>query len=84
LAIVEPLIRWCIRVAGRWHPSGITPEEILAEANAISERHTLTGGHHAFGILPVAHAKRAGLKQFLSFDANKIVLARAVGLAVGP
>ncbi|MBP7141207.1 MAG: type II toxin-antitoxin system VapC family toxin [Opitutaceae bacterium] len=72
------------RVAGRWHPSGITPEEILAEANAISDRHTLKGGHRAFDILHVAHAKLAGSKRFLSFDANQIVLAKAVGLAVGP
>lgn len=84
LAIIEPLIRWCIRAAGRWLPSGITPEEILAEADAISERHSLKGGHRAFDILPVAHAKRVGSKQFLSFDANQIVLAKAVGLAVGP
>lgn len=72
------------RVAGRWHPSGITSDEILAEADAISERHTLKGGHRAFNILHFAHAKLAGSKQFLSFDANQIVLARAVGLAIGP
>jgi predicted nucleic acid-binding protein len=72
------------RAAGRWRHSGIELNEIVAQARMISEQHTVKGGHRAFDILHVAHAKLAGPKVFLSFDANQVALAKAVGLAVGP
>lgn len=72
------------RAAGRWHYSGIALEEIVAEARVLSAQHTVKGGHSAFDILHVAHAKLAGPKAFLSFDANQVALAKAVGLTVRP
>lgn len=72
------------RAAGRWHYSGIPLEDIVAEARQISGQHTVKGGHRAFDILHVAHAKLAGPRLFLSFDANQLALAKAVRLAAGP
>lgn len=72
------------RIAGHWVPSGIALDAIMAQAGLISAQHTVKGGHRAFDILHVAHAKLAGAKVFLSFDVNQIALAGAVNLTIGP
>jgi len=66
--------------AGRWRYSDIPLKDILAEAARFSAAHTPTGGHRAFDILHVAHARLVGARMFLSFDANQLRLAKAVGL----
>lgn len=66
--------------AGRWHQSEVTLNEIVAEAGRLSVAYTPKGGHRAFDILHVAHARLAKPRRFLSFDANQIRLANAVGL----
>ncbi len=66
--------------AGRWRHSEISLDEIVAEAGRISTTHTLAGGHRAFDILHVAHARLAKPKRFLSFDTNQLRLAEVVGL----
>ena len=68
------------QAAGRWRLSEIELAEIVTEAGRLSAKHTLAGGHRAFDILHVAHARLAGPNQFLSFDANQLRLAKAVGL----
>lgn len=65
---------------GRWRPSEIPFHDIIAEAGRLSAMHTATGGHRAFDILHVAHARLAKPKLFLSFDANQLRLAKAAGL----
>lgn len=72
------------RVAARWKHSGVAIEDIVDEAGKISAGHTVKGGHRAFDVLHVAHARLAAPRLFLSFDANQLALAKAVGLAVGP
>lgn len=66
--------------AGRWCLSEIPLAEIVAEAGRLSATHTVIGGHRSFDILHVAHARLAAPKRFLSFDANQLRLAKAVGL----
>lgn len=68
------------QLLGRWRHSEIPLNDILAEAARLSSLHTATGGHRAFDILHVAHARLAKPKLFLSFDANQLRLAKAVGL----
>jgi len=65
---------------GLWQLSEIPLSEIVAEARRLSAAHTSTGGHRSFDILHVAHARLAGPKYFLSFDANQRRLAKAAGL----
>lgn len=57
---------------------------IFARAEALSVRHTETGGHRAFDILHVATARELGAREFLSFDGNQRRLAVAEGLTVLP
>jgi len=66
--------------AGRWRLGEIILSDIVAEAARLSAIHTVLGGHRSFDILHVAHARLAGPKRFLSFDANQLRLAKAVGL----
>lgn len=68
------------RDAGRWFPSEITASDIVAEAARISALHTTQGSHRAFDILHVAHARLSRPEHFLSFDANQLRLAKALGL----
>lgn len=68
------------RLHGRWRRSEVLSDEIIAEAGRLSATHTLKGGHRAFDILHVAHARLAKPKVFLSFDANQLRLAKAAGL----
>ncbi len=68
------------QAAGRWRPSDLRLEDIVAEAVRLSATHTLAGGHRSFDILHVAHARLVKPRQFLSFDANQLRLAKAVGL----
>lgn len=62
------------------HP--IDPGMLFPEADRISARHTLTGGHRAFDILHIAAAKLMRATHFLTFDANQKVLAGKEGLTV--
>ncbi|MFI5355745.1 MAG: type II toxin-antitoxin system VapC family toxin [Opitutales bacterium] len=66
--------------AGRWRRSEIGLEDLVAEAGRISQTHTVAGGHRAFDILHVAHARLVQPRRFLSFDAHQLRLAKAVGL----
>ena len=66
--------------AGRWRLSEIPLQEIVGEAGRLSLVHTVAGGHRSFDILHVAHARLAAPKRFVSFDANQLRLAKAVGL----
>ncbi len=65
---------------GLWRESEIPLDEIVAEADRLSTSHTLIGGHRAFDILHVAHARLAKVKLFLSFDSTQLQLAKSVGL----
>jgi predicted nucleic acid-binding protein len=68
--------------AGRWHHSECALEEIVAEAGRLSATYTTKVGHRAFDMLHVAHARLVRPRLFLSFDANQLKLAKAVGLKV--
>ena len=57
-------------------------ELVLNYGERISKARTFSGGHRSFDILHVATALELGAKQFLSFDANQIRLAKAEGLHV--
>ncbi|MDB6128456.1 MAG: PilT protein domain protein [Verrucomicrobia bacterium] len=59
-------------------------DAVLREARRLSVLHTLAGGHRSFDILHVATALVLKVDLFLTFDANQRVLAKSVGLAVGP
>lgn len=65
---------------GRWRQSEISLGGIFDEAERLSAIHTPAGGHRAFDILHVAHARLAKVKLFLSFDSNQLTLAKKVGL----
>lgn len=56
--------------------------EILTLGEQISKIRTFAGGHRGFDILHVATALALDAKEFLSFDANQIRLARAEGLTI--
>src|SRR5689334_5464704 len=45
------------RVQGRWRWSEVDLAEMVTEAGRLSAAHTLGGGHRAFDILHVAHAR---------------------------
>jgi len=66
--------------AGRWLHSDIALKEIIEEAGRLSATHTIAGGHRAFDILHVAHARLVAPREFFSFDANQLRLAKAAGL----
>lgn len=51
-------------------------------AEALSNVHTLAGGHRLADILHVATALHLGVTEFLTFDANQKKLADAEGLVV--
>lgn len=70
------------RASGRVRVEVCNLADILVEANRLSSIHTLSGGHRSFDILHVAAAKKLGAQQFLTFDANQRLLARAEGLPV--
>lgn len=55
--------------------------DILVTGERISKSRTFAGGHRSFDILHVATALELGAKEFLTFDANQITLAKAEGLA---
>ena len=68
------------RAAGRLAAQVCNLADVLADAQRISASRSLKGGHRSFDILHVAHALLAAPKRFLSFDANQLRLAKAVGL----
>lgn len=72
------------QAAGRCRLSEVPLQEIVSEAGRLSLMHTVAGGHRAFDILHVAHARLVAPKRFVSFDANQLRLAKAVGLRCGP
>lgn len=55
---------------------------LFPEADRISARHTLGGGHRSFDILHIAAAKLMRATHFLTFDANQKSLAEKEGLTV--
>lgn len=57
---------------------------VVAEADRLSELHTVTGGHRSFDILHVATARVLKATTLLTFDLNQRKLAGTVRLAVGP
>lgn len=66
--------------AGHWRHSDVPLKEILAESGRLSAAHTAAGGHRAFDVLHVAHARLAKPRLFLSFDTRQLQLAKAAGL----
>jgi predicted nucleic acid-binding protein len=67
--------------------AGLAPcqlADVLHEAEKISARHTITGGHRSFDVLHVATALVMRAEEFLTFDANQRRLATAQGLRVKP
>lgn len=57
---------------------------VVAEADRLSELHTVSGGHRSFDILHVAAARVLKATTMLTFDLNQRKLAGTVRLAVGP
>jgi predicted nucleic acid-binding protein len=57
---------------------------IHAEAERLSAKHTVEGGHRGMDILHVATALTADATDFLTFDRNQARLASAEGLRVKP
>lgn len=57
---------------------------VVAEADHLSELHTVAGGHRSFDILHVATARVLKATVLLTFDLNQRKLASAVRLAAGP
>ena len=55
---------------------------VLDEAEILSSKHSLNGGHRGFDILQVAAAKTLSATDFLTFDANQKKLALAEGMNV--
>jgi predicted nucleic acid-binding protein len=53
-------------------------------AEALSKKHTITGGHRSFDVLHVATALHLGAKEFLTFDSNQRRLAAAEKLKLKP
>ncbi|RYD31099.1 MAG: PIN domain-containing protein [Verrucomicrobiaceae bacterium] len=51
-------------------------------AEALSEKHTASGGHRLIDILHVATGLHLGAREFLTFDANQRALAEAEGMTV--
>jgi predicted nucleic acid-binding protein len=58
--------------------------EVHRQAETISTRHTMMGGHRSFDVLHVATALHLGAREFLTFDANQRKLAAAGKLVVKP
>jgi predicted nucleic acid-binding protein len=58
--------------------------DVLAIAERISSKHTMSGGHRFIDLLHVATALNLGAVEFLTCDANQRKLAAAEGLAVRP
>lgn len=58
--------------------------DVLHQAEKISARHTIPGGHRSFDVLHVASALVLKAAEFLTFDANQRKLAMAEGLKVKP
>jgi len=59
-----------------------TLDHLITEAERISLKHTLIGGHRSFDILHVAAAKLNKSTHFLTFDKNQKKLAEKEGLIV--
>jgi predicted nucleic acid-binding protein len=57
---------------------------VVAEADRLSELHTMSGGHRSFDIMHVAAARVLKATKMLTFDLNQRKLAGTVRLVVGP
>ena len=57
---------------------------VISKAESLSGKHTIKNGHRGFDILHVATALELGAKEFLTFDARQIDLAKSAGLKVRP
>jgi predicted nucleic acid-binding protein len=58
--------------------------EVHSAAERLSSQYTVISGHRALDILHVATALQVEAEQLLTFDANQLALARAVGLEEAP
>lgn len=65
--------------AGRIVVSRCNLADLVAEANRISTKHTLAGGHRSFDILHIAGANLLGAEAFLTYDRNQRKLADLEG-----
>jgi predicted nucleic acid-binding protein len=70
--------------AGRIVVSPVEWQDVHSIAEKLSARHTPTGGHRALDVIHVATALHLKAREFLTFDGNQAVLAKAVGLKVKP
>ena len=70
--------------SGHLHPVACDFSAVFAEANRLSEQHTLGSGHRSFDILHIAAARHLKATLFLTFDVNQRHLAQAARLAIGP
>lgn len=59
-------------------------QTVLREARRLSQLYTLARGHRSFDILHVATALVLDVDLLLTFDVNQRVLAKNIGLSVGP
>lgn len=58
--------------------------DVFDQADDLSQRYTITGGHRSFDVLHVATALILQAKELLTFDSNQRKLALAEGLRVKP
>ena len=58
--------------------------KVMIEAELLSGKYTLVGGHRSFDVLHVAAAVHLQADVFLTFDANQRSLALSAGLVVHP
>ena len=70
--------------AGSIIVSPVEWQDVHSIAEKLSAQHTLTGGHRTLDVLHVATAFHLKAREFLTFDGNQAVLAKAVGLKVMP
>ena len=69
---------------GQLAPTTCDWEAIYGQAEQLSVRYTLTGGHRALDVLHVASALVLRATDFLTFDQRQAELARHAGLVVLP
>jgi len=69
-----------IAIHGLTPSVSLRPKSLIEEAGRPSATHTIAGGHRAFDILHVAHARLVAPREFFSFDAEQLRLAKAAGL----
>jgi predicted nucleic acid-binding protein len=68
--------------SGVLSPEPVDWADAHQRAETLSSTYTIAAGHRLADILHVATALHLGAAEFLTFDANQRILARAEGLAV--